>query len=292
MQTAIASARDGSAASANSLAKRYIIAWALALVFYFLEYAARSSPAVMIPQLSTAFGATAVGVSAIIGTYYYTYSVTNLVAGVALDSSRWKMGHSYWSFCSGSRLLRFRRFQLACSKRRAITPRSGLCFRVHRSGLFGHAWIFGAAIGDGDRCDAMPGHVGWLGRAICCRADDSSRRFMANDLEYPGRGKSTHWLIALCRNPCWQAARVTAIRCAQLVTSALRNRLQQPAIVLMWTCGRSSFRAYNRWRDDLGSGLLPERSSLQFPGRGHHRVDGSAGMGGGLSAARLALQIG
>src|SRR6266481_3794741 len=85
MQTAIASARGGSAASANYLAKRYIIAWALALVFYFLEYAARSSPAVMIPQLSTAFGATAVGVSAIIGTYYYTYSVTNLVAGVALD---------------------------------------------------------------------------------------------------------------------------------------------------------------------------------------------------------------
>src|SRR5258708_1956712 len=77
--------RDENAASANPLAKRYIIAWALALVFYFLEYAARSSPAVMIPQLSAAFGLTAVGVSAIIGTYYYTYSVTNLVAGVALD---------------------------------------------------------------------------------------------------------------------------------------------------------------------------------------------------------------
>ena len=69
----------------NPYAKRYIIAWALALVFYFLEYAARSSPAVMIPQLSAAFGLTAVGVSAIIGTYYYTYSVANLVAGVALD---------------------------------------------------------------------------------------------------------------------------------------------------------------------------------------------------------------
>jgi len=85
MQTAIPSVRGGSAASANPLAKRYIIAWALALVFYFLEYAARSSPAVMIPQLSAAFGLTAVGVSAIVGTYYYTYSVANLVAGVALD---------------------------------------------------------------------------------------------------------------------------------------------------------------------------------------------------------------
>ena len=49
------------AESANPLAQRYIIAWALALVFYFLEYAARSSPAVMIPQLSAAFGTTAVG---------------------------------------------------------------------------------------------------------------------------------------------------------------------------------------------------------------------------------------
>src|SRR6478752_2818951 len=71
--------------AANPLAKRYIIAWALALVFYFLEYAARSSPAVMIPQLTAAFGTTIVGVSAIIGTYYYTYAVTNLIAGVALD---------------------------------------------------------------------------------------------------------------------------------------------------------------------------------------------------------------
>ena len=29
---------------ANPLARRYVMAWALALMFYFLEYAARSSP--------------------------------------------------------------------------------------------------------------------------------------------------------------------------------------------------------------------------------------------------------
>jgi hypothetical protein len=52
-------------------ARRYVIAWGLALVFYFLEYAARSAPAVMISQFSLAFGTTAVGVSAIIGTYYF-----------------------------------------------------------------------------------------------------------------------------------------------------------------------------------------------------------------------------
>jgi MFS family permease len=61
------------------------IAWALGLCFYFLEYASRSAPAVMIQHLSTAFGTTAIGVSAILGTYYYTYSTTSLIAGAALD---------------------------------------------------------------------------------------------------------------------------------------------------------------------------------------------------------------
>src|SRR5229473_7245063 len=61
------------------------IAWGLALCFYFLEYASRSAPAVMIQHLSAAFGTTAIGVSAILGTYYYTYSTASLVAGAALD---------------------------------------------------------------------------------------------------------------------------------------------------------------------------------------------------------------
>src|SRR5258707_3697921 len=39
----------------------------------------------MIERLPTAFGTTAIGVSAILGTYYYTYSITSLIAGAALD---------------------------------------------------------------------------------------------------------------------------------------------------------------------------------------------------------------
>jgi len=39
----------------------------------------------MIQHLSAAFGTTAIGVSAILGTYYYTYSTASLVAGAALD---------------------------------------------------------------------------------------------------------------------------------------------------------------------------------------------------------------
>lgn len=65
--------------------RSFQIAWALGLCFYVLEYASRSAPAVMIEHLSLAFGTTAIGVSAILGTYYYTYSTTSLIAGAALD---------------------------------------------------------------------------------------------------------------------------------------------------------------------------------------------------------------
>ena len=66
-------------------AQAFIIAWVFSLAFYFLEYAVRSSPAVMLPQLSKAFGVSTLGVSDILGTYYYTYSTASLVAGVLLD---------------------------------------------------------------------------------------------------------------------------------------------------------------------------------------------------------------
>lgn len=66
-------------------ARAYISAWALALGFYVLEYSTRSAPGVMIPQLEQALGSDGVRVGNILGTYYYTYSITSLVAGLALD---------------------------------------------------------------------------------------------------------------------------------------------------------------------------------------------------------------
>src|SRR5277367_6456758 len=65
--------------------RAFAIAWGFTVVFYFLEYAVRSSPAVMIPELESAFHTTALGISAILGAYYYTYSTMSLVAGAALD---------------------------------------------------------------------------------------------------------------------------------------------------------------------------------------------------------------
>jgi MFS family permease len=62
-----------------------VVVWILTAVFYFYQYAMRSAPAVMMPELAEAFGITAVGVASIVGLFYYGYSPFSLVAGAAID---------------------------------------------------------------------------------------------------------------------------------------------------------------------------------------------------------------
>ena len=61
------------------------VAWVLTSVYYFYQYALRSAPAVMMPELSNAFGITPLGVAAIVGLFYYGYSPFSLIAGAAMD---------------------------------------------------------------------------------------------------------------------------------------------------------------------------------------------------------------
>src|SRR5258707_6856322 len=63
----------------------FVAAWLFVCVFYFIQYALRSAPGVMIPELSAAFGLTALGVSSLLGLYFYTYAGFAIVAGASLD---------------------------------------------------------------------------------------------------------------------------------------------------------------------------------------------------------------
>jgi MFS family permease len=65
--------------------KAAAIAWLVTAVYYFYQYTLRSAPAVMMPQLSDAFGLSALGVASMVGLFYYGYSPFSLVAGVAMD---------------------------------------------------------------------------------------------------------------------------------------------------------------------------------------------------------------
>ena len=61
------------------------VAWLLTAVYYFFQYALRSAPGVMMPQLSDAFDLSVLGVASIVGLFYYGYSPFSLVAGAAMD---------------------------------------------------------------------------------------------------------------------------------------------------------------------------------------------------------------
>jgi MFS family permease len=62
-----------------------VVAWLVTAVYYFYQYTLRSAPAVMMPQLSDAFGLTAMGVASMVGLFYWGYSPFSLVAGAAMD---------------------------------------------------------------------------------------------------------------------------------------------------------------------------------------------------------------
>ena len=56
-------------------------AWLITAVYYFYQYTLRSAPSVMMPQLSEAFGLSAMGMASMAGLFYYGYSPFSLVAG-------------------------------------------------------------------------------------------------------------------------------------------------------------------------------------------------------------------
>ena len=61
------------------------VSWLLVAIYYFYQYALRSAPSVMVPQLTEAFGLSALGMASLIGLFYYGYSPFSLVAGAAMD---------------------------------------------------------------------------------------------------------------------------------------------------------------------------------------------------------------
>jgi MFS family permease len=65
--------------------KAATVAWIVTALYYFYQYTLRSAPAVMMPELSSAFGISAAAVASMVGIFYYGYSPFSLVAGVALD---------------------------------------------------------------------------------------------------------------------------------------------------------------------------------------------------------------
>jgi len=63
-----------------------LAAWLLASLYYFYQYALRSSPGAMMPQLSESFGLSVLGTASLVSLFYYSYALCNLAAGPSLDA--------------------------------------------------------------------------------------------------------------------------------------------------------------------------------------------------------------
>src|SRR6267142_6397223 len=87
MSTQAIAIHESRPAKVSDFHAAFVVAWAFCLLFYFMEYVVRSAPSVMLPELTSAFGLTTVGLSSLIGLYYYTYAVFAIIAGAAVD--RW-----------------------------------------------------------------------------------------------------------------------------------------------------------------------------------------------------------
>ena len=106
------------------------VAWLITAVYYFYQYTLRSAPAVMMPQLSDAFGLTAAAVAAMVGLFYYGYSPFSLVAGAALDRLGPRTVIPVGALIAGAGALLFGTGNLAAAnvgrstERSAISPRT------------------------------------------------------------------------------------------------------------------------------------------------------------------------
>ncbi len=100
MSTQTIAIHEPKPATASDFHAAFIVAWAFCLLFYFMEYAVRSAPSVMLPELTNAFGLSTAGLSSLIGLYYYTYAIFAVIAGASVDRSIAGVGNT--------------RFRLAC----------------------------------------------------------------------------------------------------------------------------------------------------------------------------------
>jgi MFS family permease len=73
------------APTARAVKVGFIVAWGFCLLFYFAQYALRSAPGVMVSELTSVYTLTTLGVSSLLGLYYYTYATFAIIAGASLD---------------------------------------------------------------------------------------------------------------------------------------------------------------------------------------------------------------
>ena len=172
--------------SATGFRTAFVVAWLFCLLFYFMEYAVRSAPSVMLPELTKGFGLSTVGVSSLIGLYYYSYAVFAIIAGASVDrwGAKYTIPVGVLILAVGTAMFGARRER--GRRRRAVPARRRCRFRLYRGGVPRVAWPSGAISRDRDRHHPMRWDARRIRRWIACRAPDPRTDDVAASLDRCG----------------------------------------------------------------------------------------------------------
>ena len=163
---------DGTAVVTRARQQRAVVgAWLITAVYYFYQYTLRSAPAVMMPQLSEAFGMTATAVASLVGLFYYGYSPFSLVAGAAMDRLGPRKVVPIGAAAVGVGALMFATGNSNARERRALAAGRGRRVRARRRRLHRDHQLPRVARGHADRRHADVRHGRRLGRPVRRRPD-------------------------------------------------------------------------------------------------------------------------
>ena len=273
----------------GSQTRAFAIAWAFTTIFYFLEYAVRSSPAVMIPQLEASFHTTALGISAILGAYYYTYSTMSLVAGAALDRLGAKRTVPVGAAILGIGCLFFSGGSVLAGDVGRLLQGAGSAFAFTGAVyLASHGFssrYLATAIG-ATQC------VGMLG--------GSAGQFAVGPMIEHGLAVHTIWIglgIVILANAALLYVTTPKEQSAPRTQEAGFASVLKPYKIVFsnpqsYLCGldcRAAVRADYHWRHDLGRSCVSKRYAIFLSQRGDRRLYGSARLGFWVPVAGMAF---
>ena len=273
----------------GSQTRAFVIAWVFTVAFYFLEYAVRSSPAVMIPQLEASFHTTALGLSAILGVLLHLFH--NELDRRSGPRSFGSQAHCSCGRCHLGHRMSFLQRSLRVYRRcRAIAPRRRLSLRVHGCRLPRRARILRALPCYGNWSHAMRWDARWFGGPVRCRTDDRTWTGRA-----PESGSVWESSYSRSRSSCsWRLLRSSLDPTRQ--EGGIGPLLKPYKIVFSnpqsYLCGidcRTAVRTDHDRGYDLGRSLISKRSSASLSQRSTHRLDGSPRLGFRMSAAWMAF---
>jgi hypothetical protein len=170
----------------------FVTAWVFCLLFYFTQYAIRSAPGVMIPELTAAFGLSAVGVSSLLGVYYYTYSTFAIVAGASLDrwGAKYTIPIGVTALAVGIVMFGLGIEWVANVGR--LLQGAGAAFAFVGCRVPGGSWIPGPLSSNGRRIHAVHRDARGIGRTIRCSTADPRADYLATFLALRGPRHGCH----------------------------------------------------------------------------------------------------